>query len=198
MQKSLCACFSAFVTLPEATEMTSSKIRFPAELTFSFPSRILLTSISMLSFILRYVFLLPVILMTGAMGDPKGVPLPVVKRTICTPPATMPGKLLYIMGWGIHIDQPFFRWVRRIGDDLFEGTRPCFVNAAEGFLLKGRDALRQYFPEQDWPSGCSLLLPSPFVPTRPLRQEPVSPFPVFSPFWQEGVQLRSVQGSPRG
>ena len=37
MQKSLCANFSAFVVLPEATEMTSSKIRFPAELSLFLP-----------------------------------------------------------------------------------------------------------------------------------------------------------------
>jgi hypothetical protein len=33
---------------------------------------------------------LPVILTTGAIGDPTGVPLPVVKTMICAPPANMP------------------------------------------------------------------------------------------------------------
>ena len=49
-----------------------------------------LTSRSMLSAICFAVRALPVILMTGAMGLPVGVPRPVVKTTTCAPPPTMP------------------------------------------------------------------------------------------------------------
>ena len=43
----------------------------------------------MLSSILAKVSLLPVSLMTGAMGLPVGVPRPLEKTTTCAPPATM-------------------------------------------------------------------------------------------------------------
>ena len=53
-------------------------------------SMIPLTSRSMLSAICRAVRALPVILITGAIGLPVGVPSPVVKTTTCAPPPTMP------------------------------------------------------------------------------------------------------------
>jgi hypothetical protein len=74
---------SAFAILPDAVTMISSKIRLPAVCIVSFPFMILLISMSMQSRMAIYVFLLAVILMTGAMGDPAGVPRPVVKTTIC-------------------------------------------------------------------------------------------------------------------
>ena len=46
-------------------------------------------STSMLSSMLAKVMRLPVILMTGAMGLPVGVPRPVEKTTTWAPPATM-------------------------------------------------------------------------------------------------------------
>jgi hypothetical protein len=76
------------VILPAAAAMISSKIRFPADYSVSFPFMILLISMSMQSRIVKYVFLFAVILMTGAIGDPAGVPLPVVKTTICVTAST--------------------------------------------------------------------------------------------------------------
>src|SRR5258706_16418270 len=80
-------CFprSAAVCSPEAVATMSSKISSPTSASEAVPSAIRPASRSMCSEKSSVVRLLLEILITGTIGEPVGVPRPVVKQTSCAP-----------------------------------------------------------------------------------------------------------------
>ena len=94
-----------------------------------------LTSRSRLLAICRAVRAFPVMLITGAMGFPVGVPRPVVNTTTCAPPPTMPVTDSTSRP-GVSITVSPFCERGGVADDVFEPrTFAALVGGAEGLLL---------------------------------------------------------------